>query len=303
MSDGNAIVSLTNIKATFKSATVNVSGSEGYDAPAADENTGTTEEEVQIAFLVDAETLQSAYAVMTALYAPTPVVFVPEVLEYTVTPGLFGYDTVSVITSKDVASLTVNGKEAKKLNDSWLLGSMFTLIADFEDMLGTDFSSNDYYIWTVSSRHTDSYEITAYNADGLTSDPSVTDSASSITMDDINSFYDRSEIISIMVDLAEQFFTPRYFETYINERFDGRREIITQTSEDVEYIVVDGEIVDRYITETVVDLGNDGAETVKRVWITETDDTAEEEEPSVRAYDRKGFGSHERRADRMRGRK
>lgn len=316
----DAIVSLTNIKATFTSDEVISGGTAEVSATA---STGTfslmsartanlttteteTAEAVEIAFLVDAEVIEDACAVMTELYAPKPEptpepeVFVPEVLEYTVTSGLFGYNNVIVITSKDVASLTVNGIEAQKLSSSRLFSTMLKLIVDFEEKLGINFSVDEYDIWAVYTKRADSYEIVAVNDAGLSTDPTVTDSNTSITKDDIAGFIDRSEIFKIMEELAEQYFNPEYFETYINERIDGVREIITQTSEDVEYIVIDGKIVDRYITETVIDTET-GEKTTKRVWITDAGEETEDEEPTVNVYDEKGVASESRRAERKFG--
>ena len=72
------------------------------------------------------------------------------------------------------------------------------------------------------------------------------------------------------------------------------REIITQTSEDVEYIVVNGEIVNRFITETIVDLGKNAEETVKRIWIANADGVSEDEDVTVNAYDKNGKASESR---------
>ena len=72
-----------------------------------------------------------------------------------------------------------------------------------------------------------------------------------------------------MSENAQQTFAPKQFKSYISEEMNGTKKIITHTSEDVAYVMINGEIVNRYITETFVDLGNYGMETSKRVWIAE----------------------------------
>ncbi len=314
VADDSTIVSLTNIKATFESATT-VSGSEGIKTTSATASTGVyslmsarmvnletvaEEEPVSISFLVDAEVIEDACAVMTALYAPEPEIFVPEALEYTVTNRFFGNSTVNVITSKDVASLTVNGVEAKKLSNSPLFSILLKLIDGFEGRFGTNISANDYIVWSASVKRASNYDIVAYNADGLSSDPTVTDSSSSITKEDIDNYFNRSELYSIMEQMASQRFDPEQFEAYVNERFDGFREIITETSEDVEYVIINGKIVDRYITETVIDTET-GETTTKRVWITDAEDDVDDEDVEVNAYDEKGVGSESKKAERKFG--
>ena len=245
------------------------------------------EEPVSIGFLVDAEVLETAYAVMTDLYAPKPEVFVPEVLNYSVSSGLLGYKTVTVITSKDVASLTVNGTKATNVSKSALLSTLRSLISGFEKMLGIKFTSDEYTIWSVSMKGASSYEIVAYNADGLSSDPSENESASGSLMNQLLGLVDRSAIYNIMETLAKRVFNPERMESRVYERFGGTRELVITTSEDVDYIIAGGKRIDRYITETVVDLSKDGEETVNRVWITETD----EESVNVTAYDEEGVAS------------
>ncbi|MBQ7923005.1 MAG: hypothetical protein IJ325_10600 [Clostridia bacterium] len=320
----DAIVSLTNIKATFYLSSVgdtdggtfvqSKSTSTGtFSFLTAQTNaysvsslttTDTTAEPVAIAFLVDADVIEDACSVMNALYAPAPEitvpeVFVPEVLEYTVTSGFFGTNTVTVITSQDVASLTVNGIEAQNLNSSRMFSSMLKMISNFEKTFGINFSSDEYYLWTVTTKRADSYDIVAFNEDGLSSDASVTDSYTSITEEDITGFFDRSEVFGVMEELARQSFSPEYFESYFNERLDGKREIITHTSEDVDYVMIEGEIVDRYITKTVIDIET-GEETQTRVWIADAEDKTEDE-VEVNAYDEKGVSSDSKKAEHKRG--
>jgi hypothetical protein len=315
----DSVISLTNVKATFKLANYPVSGSmsttstatystsvfslmSSHNRTLTTSNLEATEETmpVSISFLVDAEVIEAACAVMTELYAPEPEIFVPEALEYTVTNRFFGNSTVNVITSKDVASLTVNGVEAKKLSNSPLFSMLLRLINGFEGRFGTNISANDYVVWSASVKRASNYDIVAYNADGLSSDPTVTDSSSSITKEDIDNYFNRSELYSIMEQMASQRFDPEQFEAYVNERFDGFREIITETSEDVEYVIINGKIVDRYITETVIDTET-GETTTKRVWITDAEDDVDDEDVEVNAYDEKGVGSESKKAERKFG--
>lgn len=315
----DTVLSLTNIKITENTdeyiQDLNSTQNTAYNARSAGNLftlgrvtalASETEEAVEsIKFYVDQELVDFAASVMATRFAPepeiiVPTVFVPEALEYTVTNRFFGNSTVNVITSKDVASLTVNGVEAKKLSNSPLFSMLLKLIAGFEGRFGTNISANDYVVWSASVKRASNYDIVAYNADGLSSDPTVTDSSSSITKEDIDNYFNRSELYSIMEQMASQRFDPEQFEAYVNERFDGFREIITQTSEDVEYVIINGKIVDRYITETVIDTET-GETTTKRVWITDAEDDVDDEDVEVNAYDEKGVGSESKKAERKFG--
>ena len=75
-------------------------------------------------------------------------------------------------------------------------------------------------------------------------------------------------------------FVPEKMDVSVNRTPDGNETLVVSTSEDVDYIVVGDEVIENYITETVVDLSSDGAETVSRVWLASAD-LAEEE---VTAY-------------------
>jgi hypothetical protein len=106
-----------------------------------------------------------------------------------------------------------------------------------------------------------------------------------------------------MEDLAKQEFAPDEFKTQVNERQDGTQEIITQTSDDVEYVVIDGKIVRTYITKTVIDLET-GEEKTVRVWIVATEENGEnEDDVSVNAYDKNGVGSKLKKAEKKNGKK
>ncbi len=317
VSTEDVVISLTNIKSTFKIQSVSnpVSGvSLANDStsvtkfarssaaaiiptvPVSEEET----EPVTISFLADAEVIDAARAVMNDLYAPKPEpepeIFTPEKLEYTVISGLFGINTVRVITSKDVASLTVNGVEATKLNDSKIVKTMLKLL---DKLFGGKHKANDYDIWTVTAKRADSYDIIAYNADGVASDAAAANSAINIGNNGVGNRFDREEIKKIMESLAEQNFDPKYFESYFNKRFDGKSEIVAETSEDVEYVIIDGKIVTRFITKTVIDIET-GEEKVLRVWIVDAKGVKDDEKVDVNAYDEKGVGSESKKAEHKR---
>lgn len=280
-----AVASLTNIKATFETDTVLGSSTSNASSTARTMNLDqTASEPVQIFMLVDDQVVEDAIAVMRELYAPKPTVFTPEVLEYTVTRGLFGYYTVNVITSKDVASLTVNGQAAKLVNNSLMFGTLIKLVDNITDKS----TISNYNIWTVTLKGASEYDIVAIDENGLSSKPQAAASGSSIDREDIMNYIQSSELYRIMKELADKRFDPESFEAYVNERLDGLREIITKTSEDVEYVIIDGRIVDRYITETIIDTAT-GEETVRRIWIAEPAEGSDEVE--VNAYNENGIGS------------
>lgn len=285
VSTNGAVASLTNIKATFETDTVLGGSTSNASSTARTMNLDqTASEPVQIFMLVDDQVVEDAIAVMRELYAPKPTVFTPEVLEYTVTRGLFGYYTVNVITSKDVASLTVNGQAAKLVNNSLMFGTLIKLVDNITDKS----TISNYNIWTVTLKGASEYDIVAIDENGLSSKPQAAASGSSIDREDIMNYIQSSELYRIMKELADKRFDPESFEAYVNERLDGLREIITKTSEDVEYVIIDGRIVDRYITETIIDTAT-GEETVRRIWIAEPAEGSDEVE--VNAYNENGIGS------------
>lgn len=290
VSTNYAVASLTNIKATFESDKVSGDGGSTSNTSSAARTMNLAQaasEPVRIFMLVDAQVVEDATAVMRELYAPEPTVFTPEVLEYSVTRGFFGYQTVNVITSKDVASLTVNGKSATLVNNSPVFGTLIKLV----DSISGKSTASDFNIWTITLKGTSEYDIVAFDENGLSSDPQAAASGSSIDREDIMNYIQSSELYRIMKELAEKRFDPESFEAYVNERLDGLREIITKTSEDVEYVIIEGRIVDRYITETIIDTAT-GKETVKRIWIAEP--AEESGEVEVNAYDENGIGSDSR---------
>lgn len=318
--DSNNIISLTNIKATFASPTTPVPGTDedalapastgyslfsaGVDVPAVARTLGAApvmaaqeEEPVSIAFLTDAETVQNACAVMTSIYAPKPAVFVPEAFEYIETPLFFGLSAINVIASQDVAEVTVNGLTAQKLYDMRTVKNILSMRSDLEARYSEKISANAYWVWTVTTRSADSYDIVAYNAENLASASigagTVFGLSKANAADPVAAF----RVPNIMSENAQQTFAPKQFKSYISEEMNGTKKIITHTSEDVAYVMINGEIVNRYITETFVDLGNYGMETSKRVWIAEAGKSVKSGEIMVNAYNKYGKGAQAQKAE------
>ena len=313
----NAIISLTNVKATFKNANYRVDGGTFEQAsapvqrslfsflsasaiPEVESAESGVEETVPVSFtfLADAEVIEAAGAVMNDLYAPEPVVFVPAYLKSVVDSAWFGYETIQIVTSHDVASVTVNGVAAEKLTytGSKHANLVKKLMDATEKSAKKDLVAENYDVWTVSMKRATEYSIVAYDENGAASDASVAQSSAKM-------IFDRTETYSIMEDLAKQEFAPDEFKTQVNERQDGTQEIITQTSEDVEYVVIDGKIVRTYITKTVIDLET-GEEKTVRVWIVATEENGEnEDDVSVNAYDKNGVGSKLKKAEKKNGKK
>jgi hypothetical protein len=313
----NAIISLTNVKATFKNANYRVDGGTFEQAsapvqrslfsflsasaiPEVESAESGVEETVPVSFtfLADAEVIEAAGAVMNDLYAPEPVVFVPAYLKSVVDSAWFGYETIQIVTSHDVASVTVNGVAAEKLTytGSKHENLVKKLMDATEKSAKKDLVAENYDVWTVSMKRATEYSIVAYDENGAASDASVAQSSA-------KKIFDRTETYSIMEDLAKQEFAPDEFKTQVNERQDGTQEIITQTSDDVEYVVIDGKIVRTYITKTVIDLET-GEEKTVRVWIVATEENGEnEDDVSVNAYDKNGVGSKLKTAEKKNGKK
>jgi hypothetical protein len=249
--------------------------------------------------MVDSEVLESAVYVMDHQNAepePEPMpnpeevpVFEPETFDPVVTRDKKGNnETITIKTSKDVEKITINGIEVKKPKDE---------------------PNKDTITWTYKPKHHDissMYEIIAYNAEGLASmgiavtgktkavvtgtDKEADISAWTGKLNGMNAFskYDWSAIRdSIMEMLADRKFSPGHFKAFFHKNEAGEKQMVVNTSEDVEYIIADGEIINNYITETIIDLSRGGAETVSRVWLVpEADENAE-----VAAYNAEGVAS------------
>ena len=165
MNVSGSVISLTNIKATFKMAS--------YGGNAADIN-GTPAE---ISSSTDTEVIENAAAVVTKFFAskPKPVleVFDPETLAYTVVSGMRGINTVRVITSNDADAITVNGIEAKKIDDSKIIKSMVKML---DKLYGDKHNADDYCVWTVEVKSAPVYDIVAFRIVEIP-DPSIDASA------------------------------------------------------------------------------------------------------------------------------
>jgi hypothetical protein len=159
MNVSGSVISLTNIKATFKNA--------GYVI------NGTPDTPAEISFVTDAEVIENAAAVVTKFFAskPKPVleVFDPETLAYTVVSGIRGINTVRVITSNDADAITVNGIEAKKTDDSKIIKSMVKML---DKLYGNKHNADDYCVWTVEVKSAPVYDIVAFRIVEIP-DPSI----------------------------------------------------------------------------------------------------------------------------------
>ena len=163
MNVSGSVISLTNIKATFKNAGYVINGAP--DTPA------------EISFITDTEVIENAAAVVTKFFAskPKPVleVFDPETLAYTVVSGIRGINTVRVITSNDADAITINGIEAKKIDDSKIIKSMVKML---DKLYGDKHNADDYCVWTIEVKSAPVYDIVAFRIVEIP-DPSIDASA------------------------------------------------------------------------------------------------------------------------------
>ncbi len=265
---GDAVVSLTNVKITYK------------DAGNGTNNTGGTP---AAAFLTDREVID------VALYL-TRKYFIPETFEASVSRSLFGtFEIVKVVTSADAESISINGK------------TLTTYVPLGEERVWTDI---------YKKGESEEYEIIAYNADGLASvaitaaygktGTSFGDAMKEL-YDKINSIFGgigealgsetaegaAETMYSVMEKLAERVFQPEFFQCSYNRTASGENQLVVNTSDDVAYIIADGEIITRYITETIVDLSEEGSETVNRVWLVPNGNETTE----ITAYNAVGVAS------------
>ncbi len=283
----DAVISLTNIKLT-------------QPAPEATADPGVAAAN----FLVDDEAVNTGLTVMRMMFARpayTPV-FTPELLGTNIDKVLFSRnETLTVITSADVDSLTVNGEDVTAEQYKWILslGGSLSAIRAFAEANGLGLNAvmngilnGTYRVWKVTAPVGSSYDIVAYDADGIASETVSVLSDGTTARSELETLLgdlvDRSEILTAMKNLAERIFTPERIEAVINRLIDGTRQLTVTTSEDVDYIVAGGEIIDRFITETKIDLSKDGGKTVSRVFIAEAD---EGEDMNVTAYNEEGVAS------------
>ena len=247
----DVVVSLTNIKIT-------------YTEPA---DTGVS----AASFLTDDEVVETALFLMRA---PVSEVFVPETFEADYSSNRNGKNvTVTVTASTDVEVITINGIEMSRYKEK-----------------------KGVRTWTYKPKNNelaDLYEIVAFNADGLASEPIYAGSENTDDLLGAETYINRmsqkvvKKLQKDMEKLANRIFTPEKFNKKLEKLADGAELMVVNTSEDVEYIIADGEILRNYITETIIDLSKDGEETVNRVWLVpNADDNAE-----IAAYNAEGVAS------------
>lgn len=316
VSDSNTVISLTNVKVTYpedpKGEITNVGTaaanySRSYSAMSTSNASAavTASEEELLTFVVDADTLAYAADVVTKLFAKPalPSVFAPATFKYSLASNNFWYfkaDTLTVVTSTDVANVTANGQNMFQIT---FISELYRMLGTLTEKLGIDAAAilnGQYKVWTYTTSlaptEVSKYEIIAYNDAGLASAPvnapDEDGNMSTITREDIANAINRTEIWNIMKQLAARVFNPERFELNLNWMPDGKSSVAVSTSEDVEYVVANGEIINRYITETVVDLSKDGEKTVSRIWVADVDENVEKVE--VTAYDHSGIPSQAR---------
>ncbi|MBE6569627.1 MAG: hypothetical protein E7658_05360 [Ruminococcaceae bacterium] len=292
---GDGVLSLTNIKVTDAATTYTVPqttrampmadayAEESYDA--AVQNT--------VKLVVDMETVEYGLKVVDNFFSePEEIpeeepVFEPEVFEFNITPGIGKKKVLTVITSTDVAKVTVNGKNMTKLSGMDIFKVLSKAMKDLAKSIGMDLDTDDHIFWTRNVTAADEYTIIAKDATGLETAPVTIDAyGSTITMEDIEDAIRKANIDEMMQAIAEKVFNPKHFESKVSKRSNGHKEAVVKTSEDVEYVIVNGEIVDHYITETVINLDTDET-TVSRVFVSEVED----ENVEVTAYNEEGTAS------------
>ena len=307
ITDKGAIVSLTSIKATFDTSTgisaapvyPETNGNGGED-PAA--YTPDSTEPVSINFLVDSAVIKAGCEAVRKLYSTEPEVFTPEVFEHVLVTGLFQTSNLHFITSKDVAAITVNGTVAKLVSNPSSIMSELRKISGFKTKFANGATLSDYNVWTVKIKKSSTYEVVAKDSKGIVGEPIVISALSGVKTNNFTNYIKTSTAIDttkfreIMDELSSRTFVPETFGVYVNNRADGQRDVIARTSEDVQYVIVNGEIVNRYITETVVDADGETL-SVNRVWIADSANASVDSDITVNAYDENGVGSEARNAN------
>ena len=283
-STSKSVISLTNIKLTY-AAKPNASIGMAPDTAQA---TAASEETIEyVAFAeVTPKLLNEGIAVMNALYSTEPA-FAPALLETSIKDNGDSTETLSIIASADVAKLTVDGNAVDPLNYSDIDMSLISdLLSDAADELGiprvllsSKIKSGEYKVWQITGDTIGKiYQIKAYDSAELASvtiyAPETEEDSELILGGFVEFEHDATTANSGKV------FVPEKMDVSVNRTPDGNETLVVSTSEDVDYIVVGDEVIENYITETVVDLSSDGAETVSRVWLASAD-LAEEE---VTAY-------------------
>ena len=214
---------------------------------------------------------------MNALYATEPS-FAPALLETSIKDNGDSTETLSIIASADVAKLTVDGEEITPLAYSEIDMSLISdLLSDAADELGiprvllsSKIKSGEYKVWQIPGDTIGKiYQIKAADETGLESvtiyAPETEEESELILGGFVEFEHDATTANSGKV------FVPEKMEVTVNRTPDGSETLVVSTSEDVDYVVVGDEVIENYITETVIDLSNDGAETVSRVWLASAD--------------------------------
>ena len=283
ISNGNEatgdIISLTNLKFIYDEAPTPTELTKKEAQETADPQ--SVEEAETTAYFgfapVTVETLNTGVATMNALYATEPS-FAPALLETSIKDNGDSTETLSIIASADVAKLTVDGEEITPLAYSEIDMSLISdLLSDAADELGiprvllsSKIKSGEYKVWQIPGETVGKiYQIKTTNEDNL----------ESVTIYAPETEEDTDLILGGFVEFEHdattansgKVFVPEKMEVSVNRTPDGNETLVVSTSEDVDYIVVGDEVIENYITETVVDLSSDGAETVSRVWLASVD--------------------------------
>ncbi len=247
---GTNVISLTNIKNTFEAS-------------------GST-----VGVGAAAQAAEVGMFMMRRLYTPVSEVFTPELFEADYSSNRNGKNvTVTVTASTDVEVITINGIEMSRYKEK-----------------------KGVRTWTYKPKNNelaDLYEIVAFNADGLASEPIYAGSENTDDLLGAETYINRmsqkvvKKLQKDMEKLANRIFTPEKFNKKLEKLADGAELMVVNTSEDVEYIIADGEILRNYITETIIDLSKDGEETVNRVWLVPNAD----ENAEIAAYNAEGVAS------------
>ncbi|MGM9642199.1 MAG: hypothetical protein ACI3XI_03205 [Eubacteriales bacterium] len=231
-------------------------------------------------------------------------IFEPEYIRYkkkSIGIGRFAIESLLIVTSNDVASLTVNGTALQKVTSTYQVTARFGSMRNLEKEFGVDIDGGEYTVWLYTASAKSELEIVAYDCDGTASEPIAATNNSGNLLGFLissilgNLFGNNSvesdssyEASKIMQGLADRHFAPEKFDAELGRRADGKNQLIIEVSDDVEYVIVNGNIIKHYITETVVDLEHDGTETVKRIFAVCVDG---EDPVEVTAYDAEGVAS------------
>ncbi len=254
-----------------------------------------------ITLIVDQEVIDHANFILNPVFEPEYIQYKTKKVGF----GSFATNYLLVVTSNDVASLTANGVALTKVTSNYQVTTRFGSMRSLEKEFGVDIDGGEYTMWMYSSKDA-SFEIVAGNSEGICSEPVAAEVASSggigsffgsLIGSVLDSFFGKKETAEeievpdyseIMKQLAQRYFNPEKFEADIGERADSKKQLVIEASEDVAYVIVNGKIIRNYITETVVDLENNGEETVKRIFVAYVSGEGSVE---IAAYNAEGVAS------------